>query len=103
MTRKQLIELMNERKLELRDNGDALSVDAPTGYTLKGDDVHSRVYYRDGYMYKGGMADLYKYIAEDCSGIEKCEDEECDSCIHEPVTSERLTELYGDLLTKVSA
>ena len=91
MTKQELITLCKSVGVMFLDSGNVLRVDAPVGYVLKGGLQHSYDTYLDGWM----RPDAYQDIADEIvSGIVKCEDPECDSCIVEPMTFEQIRELY---------
>lgn len=74
----------------LLDSGDSLSIDAPIGYTLPSG-AHSFTLYLHGWT----RPDAYAALLDELHGpLLACDDRECDSCVHEPMTFDALAELY---------
>ena len=89
--KRELINLCKATGVMLLDSGDCVRVDAPVGFVLMGNGLHYADVYTDGWKRNDVYEDLSNDIGE---GVEKCEDKDCDSCIHNPITFEQLSELY---------
>jgi hypothetical protein len=92
MQKQKLIELCKAAGVMLLDDGDVIRMDAPRGYVLKGNFTHSA----DVYLRGWSRAAAYQYLSEELGeGVEKCDDESCESCQSEDSEFEALQRLYG--------
>lgn len=90
MTRRALIDLCRKHGVMLLDQGDAVSIDAPAGYILKGHQVHSVTIPKDGWK----IGELYAALAEDLGeGVQRCGDGACEIC-EEALSFEDLASIY---------
>jgi len=92
MTKAKLIQLcVSQGVMLLDDGGGALRADAPVGFVLGGSFAHSA----DAYLDPMTRSEAYDFLAE-AIGTElvKCENPDCDACVHEPMTFAQVQQLY---------
>jgi len=91
MKRSELISLCEITGILLIDQGDSVSVDAPTGFILMGIGLHSSTINTHGWK----REEVYEDLANDIGGgVEKCTDPDCDSCVKEPMSFDEIAALY---------
>ena len=91
MKKKELVRLCKSVGVMLLDSGDCVRVDAPVGYRLMGNGLHNADLYTEGWK----REEVYEELSNDIGdGVEKCDDPDCDACVHEPMTFEQIQELY---------
>lgn len=91
-TKKQLIDHCKKHGIMFLDDVDCLRFDAPIGKLLSPVGWH----YIDFNLRGWTRPEAYQAIMEDIAdGLEDCEDGDCDHCIHEPATFDRIQELYS--------
>ena len=90
-TRRDIVDVCKACGIMLIDQGDCVSIDAPTGYTLMGNNLHSSTIHTIGWR----KHEIYEALMFDIGGgLEKCDNPDCDNCVHEPYTFEQLEEMY---------
>ena len=77
----------------LLDGGDVLRVDAPVGFVIHNTDGHSLDIYGIGSRWtrSDAYADLFASLS---GGLDRCDDPDCDSCIHEPMSFAEIQNTY---------
>ena len=93
ITKSKLITRCKELGVMLLDSGDVLRVDAPAGYVIRDTDGHSKDIYGIGTRWT--RPDAYRDIFESLAGgLDECDDPDCDSCIHEPMSFAEIQNTY---------
>jgi hypothetical protein len=91
-SKQSLVELCKLHGIMLLDDGDVISVDAPVGQCLQGNNLHDAQVTLSSGWHRG---EAYAFLMDEIgTGLIKCEDPECESCIINPMTFDEIQALY---------
>lgn len=99
MSKQALINRCKELNCLAIDNGDNITVDAPSGYLFRGVNQHSITEQYGDRRGRQPKAEAYKSLIQDLkNGLRPCLEPDCDSC-YPVVTFQEIVRLYpGEVL-----